>query len=55
MWGFAFLPFIVAAWRVREDTAVERPATPISLTAPAPGGRTASPRRALGALATGPR
>ncbi len=55
MWGFAFLPFFVAAWRVREDTAAEWPVMPISLTAPTPGGQTALPRRALGALATGPR
>jgi len=53
MWGFAFLPFFVAAWRVRQDTAAERSATPISLSASAPGGWTAWPRRALGALATG--
>jgi hypothetical protein len=40
MFGFAFLPFFVAAWRVREDTAAERLATPISLSARAPDGRT---------------
>jgi hypothetical protein len=53
MFGFAFLPFFVAAWRVREDTAAERLATPISLSARAPDGRTSWARRALGALATG--
>jgi hypothetical protein len=55
MWGFAFLPFFVAAWRVREDAAVERPATQLSLTTQAPGQRTASPRRVLGELARGAR
>jgi hypothetical protein len=58
MWGFAFLPFFVAAWRVRQDAAVERHATPLSPTALASGRWRPSPRRPLGLIgepANGPR
>ena len=50
MWGFAFLPFFVAAWRVRQDLAVERPAMPLSVTTRASGPRTSSPRRVRGLI-----
>jgi hypothetical protein len=53
MFGAAFLPFFVAAWRVRQDTAADRRAQPITPIAPAPGERTPTWRRALGVLAIG--
>lgn len=50
MWGLAFLPFFVAAWRVRQEATVERHAMPLSVTTRASGRRTASPRRVLGLI-----
>jgi hypothetical protein len=50
MWGFAFLPFFVAAWRVRQDAAVERHAMPLSLASAASGRWRASSRRRLGLI-----
>jgi hypothetical protein len=55
MWGFAFLPFFVAAWRVRQDVVLERPATPIGATSPDRDRRTAWPQGVLGEPARGSR